>query len=64
MIEFSKNWKAYSLIMKDGQNPSDIEIGKDTNRKELGALLEKRSDILIKWANAPDIWRDILDKED
>ncbi len=52
------------MIMKDGKNPPDIEIGRDTNRKEQRALLEKRSDILLKWANDPDIWQDILDNED
>lgn len=61
MEQFSNNWKVYSVEMKSGKNPPDIEIGNDTNRRELGDLLERRSEILAEWANDSDIWRDILD---
>jgi hypothetical protein len=64
MIKFSNNWKAYSVSMKDGRNPLDIEVGNDANRRELGTLLETRSEILEEWAKDVDMWRDILDDEE
>ena len=55
MIQFSTQWKAWSAQMKEGNNPSDIEIGNDENRQELGDLLERRSHIMASWTNDVDV---------
>lgn len=56
-----KTWQEYIPHLKHGLNPPGIEIGTDKNRKELGALLVRRIQLLTKYYEDADIWEEVLE---
>jgi hypothetical protein len=44
--------------MRDGEQPSGIKFGDESNIRELGDLLERRVGILKSWIADDDLWED------
>jgi hypothetical protein len=53
-----EQWRNYVVLMKRGQQPPKASFGEDANLQDLGALLEKRVEILAEWVLEDDLWEE------
>ena len=49
MTEVAKEWGAYSVHMKNGQNPPHFRFGDDEKGTYLGDLAERRNPLVLSW---------------
>jgi hypothetical protein len=56
VLAFSKRWAEAASAMKHGREPESITVGNPANAAELGPLLQKRAEVLSRWANDESVW--------
>lgn len=58
MIAIASLWQEASQYMARGEKHPTFIIGNGDNDKELASLLASRSEILLDWANDPEVWEE------
>lgn len=49
-------WRDGAAAMLRGEEPVEWTVGNSTNRKELGELLARRTNLLEEWALDDELW--------
>lgn len=58
MMAIASLWAKAAQYMARGENHPTFIIGNGESDEELAPLLASRSEILLAWANAPEIWEE------
>ena len=53
---FATRWRELSLCLSSGKHHPTLNVGNLENQQELGALLQRRAELLQQWANDDSIW--------
>lgn len=56
---FGRTWKEVSSFMLRGEPHPDLAIGPPERWPELGDLLLKRAELLLRWADDDSMWDDL-----
>jgi len=56
MRAIAQRWLEVSGYVKRGQKHPSIQVGRAEDQAELTLLLEKRGNLLLKWANDDSFW--------
>lgn len=58
LIAIASLWKEASQYMARGEKHPTLMIGIGENDADLAPLLASRSEILLEWANDPEVWEE------
>jgi hypothetical protein len=58
MVAIASLWQEAAQYMARGERHPTFVIGTGENAEELAPMLESRAEILLDWANDPDVWEE------
>jgi hypothetical protein len=58
MIAIASLWKEAAQYMARGERHPTFTIGNGQNSEELAPMLASRSELLLGWANDPEVWEE------